>query len=60
MFIRLGLSVVIVSFIAGCVNGMMVDVAPPDCTTNEKSAECYSQPKEPPPMSEDAFFKDAI
>lgn len=58
MFLRLALTISMVSFIAGCFSGMKVDVAPPQCTVDEKSPECYSQPKDPAPMNEEDFFRD--
>jgi len=60
MFIRLALAVSLLSFMAGCFNGMRVDIATPECTVNEKSPECTSQPKEPLPMSEDGFFDGSV
>jgi hypothetical protein len=58
MFARLALTFAMAFIVAGCLKNMKVDVAPPACTVDEKSPECYSQPKEPSPMNEDAFFKD--
>ncbi|MCH2546914.1 MAG: hypothetical protein MK052_04800 [Alphaproteobacteria bacterium] len=49
-----------VSFIAGCFNGMKVDVAPPSCTVDENSPECVTQPHEPIPMENESFFKDEV
>lgn len=58
MFIRLALSICMVSFIVGCFSGMRVDVAPPECTADENSPECRTVPIEPQPMSEEDFFQD--
>lgn len=61
MILRLALMISMASFIAGCFSGgMKMSVAPPQCTVNEKSPDCYSQPKEPTPMSEDSFFKSGF
>lgn len=58
MIIRLMLTVCMVSFIAGCFNGMNVSVDSPACTVDEKSTECYTVPKEPNLMTEEEFFRD--
>lgn len=55
--LRLALAVSLLSFTAGCFQGMRVDVEPPACTVDEKSPECYSQPKNPDLMTEDEYFR---
>lgn len=57
MLLRIALIISMVSFTAGCFHGMKVDVAPPACTFDEKSPECYSQPKGPDLMTEDDYFR---
>ena len=37
---------------------MDVDVAPPDCTVNERSTDCRTVPNAPNPMTEEEFFQD--
>lgn len=56
--LRLAATVCMVSFIAGCFNGMDVDVAPPECTVDENSPECSTVPTQPTPMTDEDFFQD--
>lgn len=58
MLLRLSLIIASLSFVAGCVNGMKMQVAPPQCTVDEKSPECSTQQQEPDPMTEEEFFQD--
>lgn len=60
MLLRLALIVASLSFIGGCVNGMKMQVAPPQCTVDEKSSECSTQQQEPDSMMEEEFFQDEV
>jgi PBP1b-binding outer membrane lipoprotein LpoB len=60
MILRLILAGMAAMFVAGCSGGMKIDVAPPQCTVDEKSADCSTQQQEPAPMMEEDFFRDEI
>lgn len=58
MFIRSALTVCMVSFVAGCFNGMKVDIAPPMCSLDFRTSDCGTAPKDPKPMSDELFFQN--
>lgn len=57
MFART-ISIVLIAFSAsGCLGKMQFDVAPPQCTVDEKSSDCSSVPTNPSLMTEEPFFR---
>lgn len=57
MFARLTLMLLAGISISGCLNTMQFDVAPPQCTVDEKTSDCSSVPTNPSLMTEEPFFR---
>lgn len=57
MFVRLTLIMLIAFSTSGCLGKMQFDVAPPQCTVDEKTSDCSSVPTNPGLMTEEPFFQ---